>query len=224
MRVAALITGGKDSTLALHRALKQEHEVKHLVTMIPQRRDSWMFHSVNIHLTDLVAEAVGVPLVKSETSGIKEVEVGDLKNLLATLDIDGVVSGAILSTYQKTRIDSICRELNLKSIVPLWCEDSMALLKEMIGLDFETIFVGVYAHGFDDSWLGRRIDSVAIQDLARLNMLYQVSPIGEGGEYETLVLDAPIFEKRIKLLQIEKVWEDQAGYLLVKRAKLVDKN
>ncbi|UCE43638.1 MAG: TIGR00289 family protein [Candidatus Bathyarchaeota archaeon] len=224
MRVAALITGGKDSTLALHRALRQKHEVKYLVTMIPQRKDSWMFHSVNIHLADLVAEAVGIPLVKNETSGVKEVEVEDLKDLLATLDIDGVVSGAILSAYQKTRIDTICRELNLKSIAPLWCEDPIALLKEMISLHFETIFVGVYAYGFDESWLGRRIDSAAIQDLVRLNRRYQVSAVGEGGEYETLVLNTSFFEKRIKLLQTEKVWENQAGHLLVKRAELVDKD
>ena len=120
MRVAALITGGKDSTLALHRALRQGHEIECLVAMIPRRKDSWMFHSINIHLTDLCAEAVGIPLVKGQTTGIKEMELMDLKRLLSTLDIEGVVSGAILSQYQKTRIDRICRELKLRSIAPLW--------------------------------------------------------------------------------------------------------
>jgi diphthine-ammonia ligase len=66
MRVAVLVTGGKDSALALYRALRQDFEVKHLVTMIPQREDSWMFHSVNIHLTDLFAEAVGIPLARTK--------------------------------------------------------------------------------------------------------------------------------------------------------------
>ena len=58
MRIAALVTGGKDSVLALYRALKLGYEVKFLVTMIPQREDSWMFHFPNIHLTDLFAKAV----------------------------------------------------------------------------------------------------------------------------------------------------------------------
>ncbi len=223
MRVAALVTGGKDSALALHRALKQEYKVKYLVTMLPQREDSWMFHSVNIHLTDLFAKAVGIPLVKSETRGVKEVEVEDLKDLLATLDIEGVVSGAILSRYQKERIDRICRELNLESIAPLWHEKPIKLLKEMISLNFDVVIVGVYAYGFDESWLGRRIDSATIRDLAGLNKKYQVSLVGEGGEYETLVLDAPFFGKRIRLLEVEKIWEDHSGYLLVKKAELTDK-
>ncbi|MFQ5758977.1 MAG: TIGR00289 family protein [Candidatus Bathyarchaeia archaeon] len=223
MHVAALVTGGKDSALALYRALKQDYEVKYLVTMLPQREDSWMFHSVNIHLTDLFAEAVRIPLVKSETPGVKEMELKDLKDLLATLDVEGVVSGAILSQYQKERIDRVCRELNLESIAPLWHENPMKLLEEMISLNFEAIIVGVYAYGFDQSWLGRRIDSATICDLARLNKKYQVSLVGEGGEYETLVLDAPFFRKRIRLLRVEKVWENHSGYLLVREAKLVNK-
>jgi len=223
MRVAALVTGGKDSVLALYRALKLGCEVEFLVTMLPQREDSWMFHFPNIHLTDLFAKAVEIPLVKAETVGIKETELKDLKNMLATLDIEGVVSGAVSSRYQKERIDKVCQELNLKSIAPLWQEDSMQLLKEIINLDFEVIIVGVYAYGFDQSWLGKKIDSRALKDLVELNDKYQISLVGEGGEYETLVLDAPFFKKKIQVLQTERIWENQSGYLLVKEAKLVEK-
>ena len=223
MRVAALITGGKDSTLALYRALKQNHEVKCLVAMIPQREDSWMFHSVNIHLTDLFAKAVGIPLVKGKTAGVKETELKDLKDLLAALDVDGVVSGAILSRYQKIRIDSICRELNLEPITPLWHANPLKLLNEMISLEMQVMIVGVYAYGFDQSWLGRQLDPTTITDLTTLNKKYQVSLVGEGGEYETLVLDASFFEKRISVLETEKVWEDHRGHMLVKKAELTDK-
>jgi len=223
MRVAALVTGGKDSALALYRALKLDYEVKVLVTMIPQREDSWMFHFPNIHLAALFAKAVEIPLVKAETVGIKETELKDLKNLLATLDVDGVVSGTISSRYQKIRIDKICQELNLESIAPLWQEDSMRLLKEIINLNFDVIIVGVYAYGFDQSWLGRKIDSTTMKNLVELNDKHQISLVGEGGEYETLVLDAPFFKKRIQVLRTERIWEDHSGYLLVKEAKLVDK-
>ena len=223
MRVAALVTGGKDSALALYRALKLGYEVKFLVTMLPQREDSWMFHFPNIHLADLFAKAVEIPLVKAETVGIKETELKDLKKLLATLDVEGVVSGAISSRYQKERIDRVCQDLNLKSVAPLWQEDSMRLLKEIINLDFEVIIVGVYAYGFDQRWLGRIIDSTALKNLVELNDKYQISLVGEGGEYETLVLDAPFFKKRIQVLQTERIWENHSGYLLVKEAKLVEK-
>jgi len=223
MRVAVLVTGGKDSTLALFRALKKGYEVKNLVAMLPQREDSWMFHFPNIHLVDLFAEAVGIPLVKAETSGIKERELEDLKNLLSTLDVEGVVSGAISSQYQKKRIDKICRELNLKSIAPMWHEDPIKMLKEMIDLGLEVVIVGVYAYGFDINWLGRKIDLEALNDLVELNKKYGISPVGDGGEYETLVLDAPIFKKKIQLLQTKKIWENQSGHLLVEKAELTNK-
>ncbi|UCE57568.1 MAG: TIGR00289 family protein [Candidatus Bathyarchaeota archaeon] len=223
MRIAALVTGGKDSVLALYRALELGYEIDVLVTMIPQRRDSWMFHFPNIHLTNLFAKAVEIPLVKAGTVGIKETELQDLKNLLATLDVEGVVSGAISSRYQKERIDKICRELNLKSIAPLWHEDSIRLLKEIIDLNFEVIIVGVFAYGFDQSWLGRKINSSTLKSLVELNNKYQISLVGEGGEYETLVLDALFFKKKIQVLQAKRVWENHSGYLLVKKAKLVEK-
>ena len=88
MRVAVLATGGKDSILALHRVLNQGYKVECLVSMIPLREDSWMFHYPNIRLVDLVAEAVGLPLVKAETSGVKEEEVEDLERLIGKLDVE----------------------------------------------------------------------------------------------------------------------------------------
>jgi len=223
LRVAALVTAGKDSALALHRAMKLGYEIKHLVTMLPQREDSWMFHYPNIHLTDLFAEAVGIPLVKAETAGIKETELEDLKRLLATLDVDGVVSGAISSQYQKRRIDKICRELKLSSLAPLWHTPPKKLLKEIVNLKMDVVIVGVYAYGFDQTWLGRQINQKTIRELVELNRKYRVSLVGEGGEYETLVLDAPFFNKKIKLIDTEKIWEKQSGYLLVRKATLSEK-
>ena len=221
--MAALISGGKDSALALDRVLKQGHEVRYLVTMIPLQADSWMFHYPNIHLTDLFAQAIGIPIVKAETTGAKEVELEDLKHILAKLDIEGVVSGAVASEYQKTRIERICQELALKSINPLWHLDPYALLQEIVNEHFEIIFVGVYAYGFDASWLGKIIDSLSIEKLVDLNRRCQISIVGEGGEYETLVLDAPFFKKKIRLVSTEKVWEGQSGCLLVRKAELAEK-
>jgi ABC transporter with metal-binding/Fe-S-binding domain ATP-binding protein len=223
LRAAALVTGGKDSALALHRTLKRGYEIKHLVTMIPQREDSWMFHYPNIHMADLFAEAVGIPLVKAETSGVKEAELADLKQALAQLGIDAVVSGGIASQYQKKRVDEICQELGLRHIAPLWHEDPLELLKEIVALRMETIIVGVYAYGFNETWLGRKINEDTFKDLVELNRKFQVSLVGEGGEYETLVLDAPFFKKKIQLIEKEKVWEGQSGYLIVKKAVLVNK-
>lgn len=223
MRVAALVTGGKDSALALHKAMQQGHEVTHLVTMVPQRADSWMFHSPNVHLTDLFAEAVGIQLVKADTSGEKETEVADLKRTLARLSIDAVVSGAIFSLYQKHRIDGICKGLSIKHVAPLWHDDPLSILKEILELKMRAMIIGVYAHGLTQQWLGREIDANTITDLIELNRKFHVSIVGEGGEYETLVLDAPFFSKTIKLIETVQIWEGASGYLRVKRAVLVTK-
>jgi diphthine-ammonia ligase len=223
MRVAVLATGGKDSTLALHHAMKENHEIVCLATMIPSREDSWMFHYPNIRLIDLFGEAVGVPVVRADTSGAKEEELEDLKRLIRGLDVEGVVSGAIGSNYQKTRIDDICRQLHLESLTPLWRKDPLVILGEMLELKFEVIIVGVYAQGFDDKWLGRRINDQTVKDITALNRAYGVSLVGEGGEYETLVLDASFFKKRIQIVAAEKVWKGQSGYLLVSEVQLESK-
>ena len=220
MRVAALVSGGKDSALALYRVLKEGHEVAYLVTMIPQRDDSWMYHFPNIALTDLFAEASGIRLVKAETSGVKEEEVEDLKRLLAELDVDGVVSGAVFSEYQKSRIDRVCQEVGKKSVTPLWHENPLRLMRELIDLRFEAIIVGVYAHGLDQNWLGRRIDQSVLHELVELKRKYQISIIGEGGEFETFVLHAPYFKKRIQIANAEVIWENGSGYLSIERAEL----
>lgn len=223
MRVAVLATGGKDSALALHRVKNKGYEVKYLVSMIPLRDDSWMFHYPNIRLVDLFAEAVEIPLVKAETSGIKEKEIEDLKRLIEKLDVEGVVSGAIASNYQKTRVEKICKQLKLKCITPLWQEKPLGILREILDLEFEVIITGVYAYGFNIEWLGRKIDEDTVRALMELNRQYRVSLVGEGGEYETLVLDGPFFKKRIKVVEAEKVWKNHSGYFLVIKAKLQNK-
>jgi diphthine-ammonia ligase len=223
MRVVTLVTGGKDSVLALHRAQKMGHKIIFLATMIPKRADSWMFHYPNIHLTDHLSRAVDIPLVTAETSGIKEKELKDLKKLLASLDVEGVVSGAVASVYQKERIERICEELGFESVTPLWHQEPIDLLRELIDLKFQVIVVGVYAYGFDEGWLGSEIDSAALEKLVELHEKYGISIVGEGGEYETLVLDAPFFKKRIQIVQSRTTYEEHSGVLVVKEAKLIDK-
>jgi len=223
MRVAVLATGGKDSALAFYRVLKMGYEVKCLACMIPMREDSWMFHYPNIRLMDLFAEAVGIPLVKAKTLAVKEREVEDLKQLIVGLDVDGIVSGAIASTYQKSRIEKMCEQLRLKCLAPLWHENPLNILKEIVDLKFDVIVTGVYAYGFSEEWLGRKIDDATIKALTELNRRYGVSLVGEGGEYETLVLDAPFLKRRIRIVEAEKVWKGQGGYFLVTKAELENK-
>jgi diphthine-ammonia ligase len=224
MRIAALCSGGKDSTYALWLSLKQGHEVAYIVAMIPAREDSWMFHQSNIHLIDLFAECAGLPLVKAETSGEKDLEIDDLKRALGMLDVQEVVSGGIASNYQKNRIDGVCRDLGLYHLAPLWGKKQEELLKEMIDAEFEIMITSVSAQGFRENWLGRKLDESTLQDLIALNERYKVNVSGEGGEYESLVLDAPFFRKRIEILEATRVWKGDCGHLLISKAEIKDKS
>jgi len=226
MKLAVLFSGGKDSTYALYKAM-QKNEIKYLVTIFPESQGSWMFHHPCIELTKLQAEALGIEQITEKTKGEKERELEDLRNVLSRIknEIEGVVSGAVTSNYQKTRIDGICKELNLETLAPLWQREPEELLREEAESGFDIIMTGVSSDGFDKAWIGRRLDQKAIEDLKKLNQKFGVNICGEGGEYESLVLDCPAFSKKIKILDSEKVWDEKtsSGYLLVKKAILVDK-
>lgn len=219
MKLAALISGGKDSSFAIYKALQEGHEVTHLVTIKPVNPDSYMFHSANIHLTGIISQACGIPLICETSSGEKEKELDDLKKALQRVKVDGVVAGAIESEYQASRVRRICEELGFQMYAPLWHREPESMLREMIKY-MDIRMVKVAASGMDESWLGRRFDVRMIEDLKALHRRYKVHIAGEGGEYETLVLDAPYYKERINLLETETMWMGDYGVMNVIRAEL----
>lgn len=188
--------------------------------MYPKKGDSWMFHKPNRETLKLFAEASGLALIEGETKGEKGDELEDLKKLLKGLPIDGVVSGAVASEYQKDRIEKICDELGLSLLTPLWNRDPIKLLRGMVESKFEIIITSVSAKGFTEEWLGRKIDKKCIEELENLKDKFGVNPVGEGGEYETLVLDAPFFERRIIIKETSSGWRNNRGSLKILEAEL----
>ncbi len=226
MKVAALFSGGKDSTMAVYEAQKEGNEVKYLISMISENPHSYMFHVPNIHLTQLSSEAMDIPLIKMTTKGEKEKELEDLKNILSQLKaegIEGIYAGALSSTYQKSRIDNICDELGLISCAPLWHRDPKEYMLEIIELGFTVVITSVSAEGFDESYLGRKIDEELIEELDKLHEKYKIHLAFEGGEAETLVLDGPLFKKKIEILKSKTLWDGDSGYLFIEGAELRDK-
>lgn len=222
MKLAALISGGKDSVFAIHKALEEGHEVTHLINIIPARDDSYMYHSINLHMVELISAASEIPLIQQESSGIKELELDDLTLALKRVNVDGVSVGAIESQYQASRVQKICDSLGLEVYAPLWHRDPEELLNEMAKV-LDIRIVRVAAEGLDSSWLGRPINVNSIENLKALNRRYMVHMAGEGGEYETVVLDAPFFKKRIEIVKSEIEWEGDTGSLKILDARLVDK-
>lgn len=223
MKLASLCSGGKDSSYALWLASEDGHEIEELVAMIPEREDSWMFHRPDVHIMELFSESADLPLKIGRTSGEKEDELLDLKSVLKTLSVEGLVHGAVASKYQKKRIERLCQDLDLVSLDPLWKMDPLGMLRDMLECGFEVIITSVSAAGFDEDWLGRRIDGDCVNDLKELHEEFGIHISGEGGEYETLVLDAPFFEKRIDIVKANRIWNRDRGYLEVSKAELVQK-
>ncbi len=226
MKAAVLFSGGKDSTMAIYKAIDEGYTVEYLVSMISENPESYMFHVPNIHITDLSSEAMGIPLIKAKTHGQKEKELDDLKRVLKELKdkgIEAVFAGALASEYQKSRIDKLCKDIGLKSNAPLWHLDPKQYMEEIIELGFEVIIISVSAEGLDESWLGRKIDHKLLEEIIALNKKYGMHMAFEGGEAETLVLDCPIFKKRIKIIESSTVWDRDNGYLQITKADLEEK-
>lgn len=226
MKLGVLFSGGKDSTLALHLASEKE-EVACLITVVSKNPESYMFHTPNIEVTTLQAEALGLPLVCVVTEGRKEEELVDLEKAIVEaknkFQIDGVVTGAVESIYQASRIQLICNKLDIWCFNPLWKHDQKILLETLVEKKFEVIISGIFAYPLDEKWLGKQIDLQVIDGLVDLQNKFGLSPSGEGGEIETTVLDAPMFNRKIDVLGSVVEAKGNCGVFQVKQARLKDK-
>jgi ABC transporter with metal-binding/Fe-S-binding domain ATP-binding protein len=226
MKLGVLFSGGKDSTFALHLAAEKE-DIACLITVVSKNEESYMFHTPNIGVTTLQAEAMSLPIVQTATEGKRERELIDLKEAIVQAikdhSIEGVVSGAIESVYQSERIQRICSQLNIWCFNPLWKRDQREHLEEIVAKGYEVIISGIFAYPMDWTWLGKRLDRALVRKLLLLKEEFGVSPSGEGGEIETTVLDAPLFRKRIEILDSEVDAKGNSGVLRIKKARFSPK-
>ncbi len=220
MKVCVLYSGGKDSNLALVKAMEC-FEVKCLVSLKPKSEESEIFHYPNVELVKLQAKALDIPLIlvnclDDEKESLNALKLG-LKRV-KKMGVEGVVTGAIRSTYQATRFQKVCKELNLWCFNPLWLREETSILEEILKLGFETIIVRVA--GLSERFLGAKINRKVLSELKKMRKFVNVA--GEGGEYETFVLYAPHFRKRIKIIESEVTKKNEyEATLIIKRAELI---
>ena len=226
LKLGVLFSGGKDSTSAAFIMAKQNYEIGCLITLNSKNKDSYMFQEFE-PLVKLQAEAMGLPIIIQDTEGKKEEELADLEKAIKKakqeFGIQGIVTGALFSTYQRDRIEKACDKLGLKIFSPLWHKSQEQHLQELMRNGFKAIIVKVAAEGLDKSWLGKVIDEKVLQDLLKLNEKVGLNIAGEGGEYESLVLDGPSFKKKIVIEDYGIKEDGSSAKRIMKKWRLEEK-
>lgn len=227
MDIVVLFSGGKDSCYTIMKSIDANLNVKVLLTLHPKSEDSWLFHHPCIRWTKLQAEAMNLPIVTYNIESEGEDEKFELRNHIKDIKnkfrIEGIAAGALASQYQRRRIEDIANDLGLGMYTPLWGLDPSKLLLNQLESGLEIIIVGTAALGLDSSWLGRRIDKNLAQELELLKEKHGVNPAGEGGEYETFVIDGPLFQKKVTIKKYHKTWKGDRGRLEIDDAELKEK-
>jgi uncharacterized protein (TIGR00290 family) len=170
------------------------------LTMVPAQDDAWMFHTPNLGVVRGVAQCLGIPLLEAACRAGAAEEVADLETALAMakrdLLLDGIVSGALASEYQKTRLDGIGNRLGLKTFAPLWHKDPGTYLRSLLSAGYDIRFSRTAAEGVPNAWAGQALDRAKVEAMERHPARPHVA--GEGGEYETLVVAAPHYKGRLE--------------------------
>jgi len=248
-RVLALVSGGKDSCYSMLECVAAGHTVVALANLRPHDEtenelDSYMYQTVGHQVIHLYAEAVGLPLHRGTIKRDRSIntdlsyettiddEVEDLyrllKNLLDPLEGYGpdyftaVCSGAILSDYQRIRVEHVCARLGLVSLAYLWRRDQSELLDQMVRHQMDSVLIKTATLGLDQRHLGQSLAQVR-DHLHAMNKKFGINVCGEGGEYETLTLNCPLFKKKVVLEETETDVQDDVSFLKIKSARLEDK-
>ena len=225
MKLAALFSGGKDSTYSIYLAKHQGHDVKCMLSVFPKSDESHLLHHPNMRWTSLQSESMKIPQITIESSSDEtNTELELIEKILVRAqnkyDVEGIVHGGIKSNFQKNNFENLCRKLNLKSFAPLWESEPKQYLDDLISSNFDFIITSVSSGGLDDSWLGKKIGKEEIKELQNLSKKFGFNLNFEGGEAETFVLNCPLFSHPIEILKEEKSWDGYRGRFEILDARL----
>lgn len=202
-RFCSLLSGGKDSNYALYRALSEGMKPSCILSLKPERRDSWMFHTAALDAPRFQAGAMGLQhvFVERPVSGVKEKEVEELGSILEELyrerGFDVIVVGGIASEYQKSRVERIASRLGVSVYSPQWGVDPVEYMYRLVEEGLKFIIVRVSTMGLNRSHLGVIVDKSLVDEIVDRARRYGFHPAFEGGEAETLVLHAPHYKRAL---------------------------
>ena len=212
--VFASWSGGKDCCLALYRAIVSGLGVRYLANTLNEDGQRSFSHGILAEVIQSQSQAIGIPLSQQRTT--RETYEAEFTNMLKAFKregIEGGVFGDIDFNGHREWIERVCQKADIIPLLPLWLENQDKLLREFIDAGFEAIVVAAKANLFGEEVLGRKIDTNFIKDLEELSQTKAITPCGEAGEYHTLVIDGPIFQKRLEILKTRKVLRKGTRFL-----------
>ena len=242
MRIAVLSSGGKDSAYATWWSGLRGWDIVSVITVMVRGEDSLMFQLGNTWVAGLQASSMGLPWLPVVTEGIDGQEISDLERGLSGVsdtskifeeiwpswveaptemvlqkgkpEIDGLVVGALRSDYQKTKIEMMCERLGIHSFCPLWHKEEESHMQSLVEHGFEVVFTSVSTEGLDQEWLGRKLDKGSLIELRTLSKKYRFNMDGEGGEFETFVVNSPDMANEI-VYTGKPQWHGSRGVLKI---------
>jgi len=225
MKLAALFSGGKDSTYSIYKAKQMGHDVRCLITLFPKSPNSHLLHFPSIKLTKLQSVIMNIPhlvtdLETDETNQEMNALGILLKKAKQDFQIDGLVHGGISSEFQKKCFENICKENDLNILTPLWKTSPKEYMNEIINSDFKFILTSVSSDGLDATWLGKIITISDLSKLSELSDKYEFNLNFEGGEAETFVVDCPLYSYPIQITKSKKIWDGYRGRFEIEVASL----
>jgi uncharacterized protein (TIGR00290 family) len=196
---------GKDSCLAYYKALKQGYDIKYILNFISREFKRCCFHGIEAELIKLQAELIGVPLIQKEvTADMQEYEKEFKEAVSALKEIKSMVFGDIYLLDHVNWVERVCQDLGINPVEPLWNNSPAKLIEEFVDLGFKAVVVSCQADKFGKDFVGREVDKNLIKELEARN----ICPCGENGEFHTLVVDGPIFKRKIEVLESEPVLKE----------------
>jgi len=214
-------SGGKDGCMALYLASKGGLNIRYLLNMVTEDGKSSWSHGMAAKWLDMQAKAIGIPLVQKRTKHA-DYEAA-FKQTMVEFKGEGITAGVfgdIDFNAHKEWIDRVCAAGGITPHLPLWLMDPNKIMKDFVDLGFVTIVVSAGAELMGEDWVGRVIDRGFLSDLAKLK---NVTPCGESGEYHTLVVDGPIFKKRLEVVEANKVFKDKRWFYEITDCELKPK-
>ncbi|MCZ2808624.1 MAG: diphthine--ammonia ligase [Candidatus Bathyarchaeota archaeon] len=207
MKAVGLFSGGKDSLYAIHLIEKQGVTVDHLLTLIPNL--PWPSpHAENMEALKILAESMGKRLTIVDFK-----REGAFVEALKSLEVDALVAGDILVEAHVSGLQDVCSKVGLELLEPLYRRDTSEIFHEIFSLGFKALITGVNLKYLREEWLGFIISKET--GAAFLSKIGSVDPLGENGEFHTLVLECPLYAKSFKVKSVERKAAKDMAYLNV---------